>query len=143
MSEEFLTQIPALNAGLNALATLLLLVAGYAIKAKKNEGLHKTVMITAFAVSAVFLGFYLTYHAQVGHVEFNGEGLIRLVYFALLIPHVVLAIGVLPFILLAIRAALVDNRAKHKALVAWVYPIWLYVAFSGVIIYFMVFHLYA
>lgn len=143
MSPEFLSQIPALNAGLNATATVLLLIAGYAIKVNKNEGLHKKTMMAAFTVSAVFLGFYLTYHFQVGHVEFKGEGPIRIVYFTLLIPHVILAVAVLPLILLAIRHALLDHRPQHLALVKWAYPIWLFVAISGVIIYFMVFHLYA
>ncbi len=143
MSPETLAQLPAVNAGLNSLATLFLLGAGYAIKVKGDEDLHKKLMMTAFGISSAFLAIYLYYHAQVGHVVFKGEGLVKIIYMAILFPHIIMAVGVLPLIFLAIKYAIQGEKEKHKKMVKWAYPIWLYVAVSGVVIYFMVFHLYA
>ena len=143
MSAELITQLPALNAGLNSLSTCLLVAAGYSIKVKQNEGLHKKLMISALVVSSLFLAIYLYYHGQVGHVVFKGEGLARIVYLTILLPHILLAVAVLPLIILAVMAAIKGQKEKHKKLVHWAYPIWLYVSVSGVVIYWMVFHLYA
>ena len=143
MSPETLAQLPAINAGLNGFATTLLLGAGYAVKVKGDEELHKKLMMFAFAVSSAFLAIYLYYHGMVGHVEFKGEGIIKTIYLIILIPHIILAVVVLPLILMAIRFAIKGENEKHKKIVKIAYPMWLYVAITGVIIYFMVFHLYA
>ncbi len=143
MSADWVTQLPPLNAGLNGLSTCLLLGAGYAVKIKKDEQLHKKLIFSALIVSTVFLAIYFFYHGQVGHVEFKGEGWSRTLYYLILFPHILLAGALLPLIFFTARAAMRDQRERHKKWVRWTYPIWLYVSFSGVLIYWMVFHLYA
>ena len=143
MPADWITQLPSLNAGLNGLATCLLLGAGYAIKIKQDEELHKKLMISAFFVSTFFLIFYFIYHGSIGHVEFKGEGLAYQIYLAILLPHIVLSAVLLPLALITARAAMKGSRESHKKLVKWTYPIWLYVSVSGIAIYWMVFHLYA
>ena len=143
MSPDWVTQLPAFNAGLNGLATCLLFGAGYAIKLKKDEALHKKFMVAALAVSTLFLISYFYYHGHVGHVEFKGEGWVKTLYLAILFPHIILAALLLPLVLIAVTAAIKDKRETHKKIVKWSYPIWLYVSVSGVIVYWMVFHLYA
>ena len=81
------------------------------------------------------------YHAEVGSVPFQGQGWIRTVYFAILIPHITLAIGVLPLIAFAVYYAFKDQRSRHRRIVHWAYPIWLYVSASGVVVYWMLYHL--
>ncbi|MDT8447374.1 MAG: DUF420 domain-containing protein [bacterium] len=137
---DWIMTLPAINAGLNGTAAVLLVAGAVAIK-QKNEAFHKLMMATAFVVSAVFLVFYLIYHAQVGHVEYEGTGLSRVIYFAVLIPHIILAMVQVPLILATMYHAIKDNREKHKRFARWTLPIWLYVSVTGVIVYLMVFHL--
>jgi uncharacterized membrane protein YozB (DUF420 family) len=130
-----------LNAVLNAVATVLL-TAGWIFIARGNWRAHRSAMVAAFVVSACFLVSYLTYHYLVGHVGFAGQGAIRVVYLAILLTHIVLAVAV-P--VLAIAMFVLAWRGKwrqHRLLGRITLPIWLYVSVTGVIIYLMVYHLY-
>jgi uncharacterized membrane protein YozB (DUF420 family) len=132
----------ALNATLNGTSAVLL-AAGYAAIRNGKVALHKKFMITAFAVSSVFLVSYLVYHYRVGHVPFQGQGWIRPLYFALLLSHTLLAIVIVPLILITLRRAWVERFDKHRAIARWTLPLWFYVCVTGVIVYLMVYQLYA
>jgi len=99
-------------------------------------------MISAMTISVVFMISYLTYHAKVGYVPFEGQGLIRPFYFTLLASHVILAATFVPMIIITASRAIKGNFEKHSRIARWTLPIWLYVSVTGVIIYYMVFHLY-
>lgn len=133
--------LPAVNAALNGLATLLL-IAGYALIKRRRETAHKRVMLAAFGTSVAFLACYLVYHFQVGSVRFAGPPPVRMVYLAILVSHVVLAAAV-PFLALrTIYLGLRGRRQAHRRLARWTWPIWLYVSLTGVVIYVMLYHLY-
>jgi uncharacterized membrane protein YozB (DUF420 family) len=132
----------ALNATLNATSAILL-AAGYAAIRSGKRALHKKLMISAFTVSTVFLVSYLVYHYRVGHVAFQGHGWIRPVYFALLGSHTILAIVIVPLILITLRRAWLGRFDKHRLIARWTLPLWFYVCVTGVIVYFMVYKLYA
>lgn len=135
-------QLPAVNASLNALATVLLVVGWLLIKARRERA-HKVTMLTAFGVSCAFLACYLVYHYQVGSVRFGGTGAARTVYLSILASHVVLAASV-PFLAgITIYLGLADRRSGHRRLARWTFPIWLYVSVTGVVIYVMLYQLYA
>jgi putative membrane protein len=136
-----LHSIPALNACLNAGCTVFLLAGLFFIRRGKIPW-HRASMITAFVLSATFLGFYLYYHFHAGIVRFGGQGWIRPVYFVLLIPHTILAIVNLPLIIITLTFALRRRFASHRAIARWTYPLWLYVSVTGVIIYLMLYRLY-
>jgi len=129
------------NAVLNAVSTLLL-VAGWIAIARGNWRVHRAAMIAAFAVSAVFLACYLTYHYLVGHVPFHGQGHVRTLYFTILVTHIVLAVFV-P--ILALRMFFLASKGRweaHRRLGKITMPIWLYVSVTGVVIYAMLYHLF-
>ncbi len=128
--------LPALNAILNSCATALIVCGLIAIKHRQPK-VHATFMIAALAVSAVFLVSYLIYHYHVGHVRFAGEGAVRVVYFTILISHLILAIANLPMIILTVIPALRQRYDKHRRLARITAPVWLYVSITGVIIYLM------
>jgi len=132
----------ALNAILNGTSGILL-ACGYAAIRKGHLQIHKRFMISAFAVSTVFLISYLAYHYRVGHVPFQGQGWVRLVYFALLISHTVLAIVIVPMILVTLRRALLEKFDRHRIIARWTLPLWFYVCVTGVIVYLMVYQIYA
>jgi uncharacterized membrane protein YozB (DUF420 family) len=133
--------LPTVNALLNAAATLLLLFGFYLIKSGREQA-HKRAMLTAFAVSVLFLISYLTYHFQERHVPFTGPDAVRYVYYAILLPHVLLAATV-PFLAVAtIYFGLTDRRPRHRRIARWTFPIWLFVSITGVIVYLMLYHLY-
>ena len=132
---------PALNAALNATSAILLAGGYAAIRAGKRD-VHKRFMISAFAVSSVFLVSYLAYHYRVGHVVFQGQGWIRPVYFVLLTSHTILAIVIVPLILITLRRAWVEKFDKHRAIARWTLPLWFYVCVTGVIVYLMVYQIY-
>lgn len=100
-------------------------------------------MIAAFTVSSVFLISYVTYHYHHGTTRFTGEGWIRPVYFSLLGTHTILAVAVVPLVIVTLRRGLKNDIGRHKAIARWTYPIWLYVSVTGVIVYIMLYHLYA
>jgi uncharacterized membrane protein YozB (DUF420 family) len=126
--------LPALNASLNALSGLLLM-AGYALVRTGRVEWHRRVMIAAFVVSSAFLVSYLVYHAQVGSVRFTRQGFVRVVYFSILLTHVVLAAAVLPLAILTLSRGLQARFVQHVRLARWTFPIWLYVSVSGVLVY--------
>lgn len=133
--------IPHINAVLNALTVVLLWVARSQAKAGNTDG-HKRAMIATLALSALFLALYVTYHFAGGFAKFGGEGLVRWVYFPILIVHVVGAIAIVPLVPMAVVFALKDARERHKATVRFAWPIWFFVAVSGVVVYVMAQHLF-
>ncbi len=127
------------NAVLNSLATILLL-AGWVFIKRGNVRAHRSAMVAAFVVSAIFLVCYLTYHYLVGHVPFRGQGGVRGVYFTILISHILLAVTV-PVLAIAMFALAWRGRwATHRRLGRIALPIWLYVSVTGVVIYMMLYH---
>jgi uncharacterized membrane protein YozB (DUF420 family) len=132
----------ALNATLNGTSAILL-AAGYTAIRNGKIQLHKKLMLSAFAVSCAFLVSYLIYHYRVGHVAFQGQGFIRPVYFTLLISHTILAIVIVPLILITLRRALLEKFDKHRLIARWTLPLWLYVSITGVIVYLMLYKIYA
>ncbi len=132
----------AFNASLNGISAVLLAGGYAAIRAGKRD-VHKKFMISAFAVSTVFLASYLLYHYRVGHVVFQGQGWIRPVYFTLLTSHTILAIAIVPLILITLRRAWLEKFDKHKLIARWTLPLWFYVSVTGVIVYLMVYQIYA
>jgi uncharacterized membrane protein YozB (DUF420 family) len=132
----------ALNAILNG-ASAVLLTAGYAAIRAGKKSLHKALMISAFCVSTAFLVSYLIYHYRVGHVVFQGHGWVRPVYFAILISHTILAAVIVPMIIVTLRRAWLERFDKHRIIARWTLPLWLYVSVSGVIVYLMVYQIYA
>ena len=134
------TQLPAVNATLNGIAATLL-AAGYACIRRGRIDLHRRCMLAAFATSALFLVSYLVYHAQVGSRSFTGEGPVRVVYFTILVSHIVLAAAILPLAIVTLRRGLRRDDARHAALARWTLPIWLYVSVTGVAVYWMLYQL--
>jgi uncharacterized membrane protein YozB (DUF420 family) len=131
----------ALNASLNGVSAVLL-ACGYAAIRSGKIAVHKAFMISAFAVSSVFLGSYLLYHYRVGHVAFQGQGWIRPVYFALLISHTILAVVIVPMILVTLRRAWLEQFDRHRMIARWTLPLWFYVSVTGVVVYVMVYRIY-
>jgi putative membrane protein len=131
----------ALNASLNGLSAVLL-AGGYTAIRNGKVAVHKTLMISAFAVSTVFLVSYLAYHYRVGHVAFRGQGWVRPVYFTLLTSHTLLAIVIVPLILITLRRAWLERFDKHRVIARWTLPLWFYVCVTGVIVYVMVYQIY-
>jgi putative membrane protein len=132
----------ALNAALNGTSAILL-AAGYAAIRKRKIELHKKLMVSAFVVSTVFLISYLIYHYRVGHVVFQGHGWVRTFYLVLLTSHTILAIVIVPLILITLRRAWLQRFDKHRLIARWTLPLWFYVCITGVIVYVMLYHLYA
>ena len=132
------TDLPTLNAALNALCTVLLVIAYAHIRARRIDQ-HRRTMLAAFTTSVLFLVSYVTYHAQVGSKPFPGTGLVRMAYFAILIPHVILAAAVVPMALVTLRRGLRRDDGRHRAIARWTFPIWLFVSVTGVIVYVMLY----
>ena len=141
VSPLWLSALPALNATLNATCALLL-VAGYLCIRRRKILAHKICMMSAFVVSILFLVSYLTYHYHVGSVRFAGRGWIRPVYFTILTSHTILAAVIVPLALVTLSRALAARFDKHVRIARWTLPIWLYVSVTGVIVYWMLYHLY-
>lgn len=133
--------IPHINAALNALTVVLLWVARSHAKSG-NVDAHKKTMIATLALSALFLALYVTYHFGGGFAKFGGEGLVRWVYFPILIVHVLGAIAIVPLVPMAVIHGLKDRREQHKKIVKWAWPIWFFVAVSGVVVYVMAQHMF-
>lgn len=134
-------QLPALNATLNGLAAVMLVVGWLLIKRGRVLA-HRNMMLAAFGVSTLFLISYLVYHFKVGSVRFTGPAGVRTVYLAILFSHIVLAATVPVLAIITIYLGLKDRRAKHRQFARWTFPIWLYVSITGVVIYVMLYHLY-
>lgn len=133
--------LPALNACLNATSAVFLLLGYWQIRQKKIAA-HRVCMSAAFLTSVLFLLSYLYYHYHHGATKFPGQGALRLVYFAILLTHTVLAVVIVPMILLTLRRALKGEFAQHRRLARWTLPLWLYVSVTGVIVYLMLYQLY-
>jgi len=134
------TDLPALNASLNAISTVLL-VTGWVLIKRGERHKHKMCMIAALVTSTLFLTSYVIYHAQVGSVPFKGTGWIRTVYFAVLIPHVILAAAIVPPVLITASRGLTAKYDKHRRIARWTLPLWLYVSVTGVIVYVMLYQM--
>ena len=134
-----LTWLPTVNASLNALAALLL-VAGFVMIRRGRVNAHRGFMIAAFTTSALFLVSYVIYHAGAGSKPFGGQGAVRLVYFAILVSHVVLAAAILPLAIVTLARALGGRFDRHAAIARWTLPVWLYVSVTGVVVYLMLYH---
>jgi uncharacterized membrane protein YozB (DUF420 family) len=137
-----LTDLPAVNATLNAISGVLLVI-GYVLIRQRRIEQHRKVMIAAFATSTLFLICYVIYHANVGSKPFTGQGSIRSIYFFILITHIVLAAFVPPMALITLVRGLRARYDAHARLARWTLPIWLYVSVTGVIVYVMLYQLYA
>jgi len=132
--------LPHLNAALNAGSAVCLLTGYYFIRSRRIDA-HRRSMISAFVLSALFLTSYVVYHAQAGSKPFAGTGLLRTVYFSILIPHVLLAAVVLPLALVTLRRGLRRDDARHKRIARWTLPVWLFVSVTGVVVYAMLYWL--
>jgi len=137
-----LSYFPAINAVLNGTSAVLIASGVVLIKRGYREA-HKRMMIAAFVTSSVFLISYLYYHAHVGSVRFQGQGWSRPVYFSILLTHTILAAVIVPFVLVTLTRGLRGRFEKHKRSARWTYPMWLYVSITGVVIYLMLYHLFA
>ena len=129
-----LQDLPAVNASLNALSGVLLVV-GYGCIRNGRVSAHRACMIAAFLTSAAFLTCYLIYHAQVGSVPFTRQGFVRSLYFAVLISHVILAATVPPLAIVTLARGLKGRYVQHRRIARWTFPIWLYVSVTGVLVY--------
>ena len=132
---------PTFNAVLNA-SSGVFLSCGYAMIRARRITAHKTCMLLAFTCSFIFLVSYVVYHARVGVVRFLGQGWIRPVYFTLLTTHTILAIVIVPLAIVTLSRALSARFDQHRRIARWTLPLWLYVSVTGVIVYFLLYHLY-
>jgi uncharacterized membrane protein YozB (DUF420 family) len=135
-----ISDLPALNATLNALSALLL-TAGYVWIRRGRRDLHKRCMLAALATSALFLTSYVIYHVNTGSRPYGGHGLLRVVYFSILITHVIFAATVLPLALVTAARGLRGRYDRHVRIARWTFPIWIYVSVTGVVIYLMLYGL--
>jgi putative membrane protein len=129
--------LPALNATINGLVSVLLVIGVMLIKNGKRKA-HQAAMTSSIALSALFLVSYVLYHTTHESTAFGGEGVIRYVYFFILLTHIVLAIVIVPLVLISFSRALSEQFDKHKKIARITFPIWLYVSVTGVIVYFMI-----
>jgi uncharacterized membrane protein YozB (DUF420 family) len=132
---------PVINATLNGTSAVLLLIGHNFIK-RGRVAAHRAVMITAVGLSTLFLISYLYYHAHVGSVHFKGRGLSRPIYLSILTSHTLLAAAIVPLVIITLTRALRERFDRHRAIARWTYPLWLYVSVTGVVIYFMLYHLF-
>ena len=136
-----LTALPHLNACLNATSGVLLL-AGYYLIRRGRITAHLRCMTAALVVSCAFLVSYLVYHAQHGSTRFTGQGLIRPVYFTILLTHTVLAAVIVPLVAVTLRRAWRGDFARHRRIARWTFPLWLYVSVTGVVVYLLLYQFY-
>jgi putative membrane protein len=132
---------PAMNASFNGVSAVLL-ATGRVLIHRGKMAAHRACMIAALITSSLFLAGYLTYHAHVGSVRFQGQGWSRTVYFAILISHTFLAALVVPMVLITLSRALRERFDRHRAIAQWTFPVWMYVSVTGVVIYLMLYHLF-
>ena len=136
-----ISDLPAVNATLNGLAAIFLTM-GYVLIRRGRRELHKRCMLAALTTSALFLVSYVIYHLNTGSRPFSGQGVIRVVYFSILITHVVLAAAILPLALVTAARGLRAQYDRHVRIARWTLPLWLYVSVTGVVIYLMLYRLY-
>src|SRR5207344_711829 len=126
--------LPAVNATLNAIAAVLLVI-GYTLIIRRRIDAHRRVMIAAFTTSSLFLVCYVIYHAQVGSVPFTRQGFVRPLYFTILVTHVTLAAAVVPLALVTLSRGLNARYPQHRRIARWTFPVWMYVSVTGVLVY--------
>jgi len=135
-TETWVNQLPALNALLNSASTIFILLGFRAVK-KKEFVKHMKLMLTAFVTSSFFIIGYLLYHNFVGHTPFPGEGIIRPIYFFILITHIILSAFIVPLVLTSFYFAFSGKFNIHRKVSKWTFPVWLYVSVTGVMIFFI------
>jgi putative membrane protein len=136
-----LSLLPHLNALLNTVSAVLLVVGYYHIRKGRIQS-HRKFQVAALATSTLFLISYLTYHYYHGDTPFLGQGIVRPFYFTILITHVVLAIAIVPLVLITAYRAARGDFIRHRQIARWTFPLWLYVSVTGVIVYIMLYHAY-
>jgi putative membrane protein len=134
---EPLTFLPPVYASINGLTAILLIIAVVAIK-KGNRKLHEGLMKTNIGLSILFLGMYIAYHMTSNSTPFGGEGAVRIIYFIVLVSHILLSVAIIPLVLITYVRTLSEQFDKHKKIAKITFPIWLYVAISGVVVYLMI-----
>jgi uncharacterized membrane protein YozB (DUF420 family) len=138
MIAEQYAYFPALIASLNGVSAILLAIGRYMI-ARGRMAAHRACMIAAVVASALFLACYVYFHAHVGNIRFLGQGVWRPIYFAILIPHVTLAIVIVPMVIITLIRGLRARYDSHREIARWTWPLWMYVSVTGVIVYFMLY----
>src|SRR5438067_7744993 len=133
---------PTINATLNGTSAVLLVTAHSMIK-RGRVATHRGLMLAAVTTSSLFLISYLYYHAHVGSVHFQGQGWSRPLYFTILISHTILAAAIVPLVIITLSRALRQRFDRHRLIARWTYPVWLYVSITGVVVYVMLYHLFA
>lgn len=134
---ESLSFLPPIYATINGLTSILLITALWAIKNKKIK-LHEGLMKTAIGFSLLFLLMYVAYHMTSDSTPYGGEGVVRYIYFFILITHILLSIGIIPMVLITYVRAISKQFADHKKIARYTFPIWLYIAVTGVVVYLMI-----
>lgn len=135
-----ISDLPAVNATLNALSAIWL-TGGYVFIRQKHKAAHRFCMIAALITSALFLCSYLFYHYHAGSKHFTGQGIIRTVYFTILLTHTVLAAVIVPLVFITLFRALKERFDKHRKIARWTLPLWFYVSITGVMIYLMLYQM--
>ena len=138
---DYISYLPHLNACLNA-ASAVLLFTGYSFIRKRNVPAHRACQIAALVVSLLFLASYLTYHYHHGATRFQGIGIVRPIYFTILLSHTILAIVIVPLIIITFYRALRQDFSRHRRIARITLPLWLYVSVTGVIVYLMLYQIY-
>ena len=138
MIAEQYAYFPALIASLNGISAVLLLIGRYMI-ARGRMAAHRAFMIAAVIASALFLACYVYFHVHVGNIRFLGQGVWRTIYFIILIPHVTLAIVIVPLVIITLIRGLRGRYDRHRAIARWTWPLWMYVSVTGVLVYFMLY----
>lgn len=133
---------PVIDATMNGTSAVLLLIGRGYIK-RGQMAAHRAFMLAALVASSIFLGCYLYYHYHVGSVHFQGQGIWRPIYFTILVSHVILAAVIVPMIIITLSRALRERFDKHRRIARWTFPLWMYVSVTGVIVYVMLYHLFA
>jgi uncharacterized membrane protein YozB (DUF420 family) len=129
---------PALIASLNGTSAVLLLI-GRSLIMRGKIAAHRACMIAAVVASALFLACYVYFHVHVGDIHFLGSGVWRIIYFLVLIPHVTLAIVIVPMVIITLSRGLRGRYDRHRAIARWTWPLWMYVSVTGVLVYFMLY----
>jgi uncharacterized membrane protein YozB (DUF420 family) len=138
---EYISQLPHLNALLNATSAILLL-AGYTFIRRNRVRAHRNCQVSALVTSTVFLASYLTYHYYHGATRFPGQGVMRPIYFTILISHTILAIAIVPLVIVTFLRALRGDFERHRRIARWTLPLWLYVSITGVVVYLLLYRIY-
>jgi putative membrane protein len=138
---DYFSVLPHLNAVLNA-SSFVLLTSGYYFIRRKRVKAHRNCQVAALTASVIFLISYLTYHSHHGVTRFAGQGIARPIYFTILTTHTFLAAVIVPFVIITVRRAKRGDFQRHKRIARVTLPMWLYVSITGVVVYFMLYHLY-